>query len=297
MCQNESNPRNQKDRALPIGITLGILLMCALVFLSVQTKSTSQASMMMLVIPTADFYDVDGFDDDQTELDIILTDNSTVEEEPVSSSEASRRILEKALILHDEDGNVVIVQIKQMFGTFALRFFSAISEEEETDSETIPEAANQEPEEKVEQKSEPEAKEEKKDSLPPLTWDGPKLTKRAGVVQGPNGRETFYNLKMSGVIRLMRELGYSEDEYPYWVRDDGCKMFGPYIMVAANLKTRPKGTIIETSLGWAMVCDTGDFVKKYPNGIDIAVNWVVQYHIVSFTEPEKLIFLWLGSLY
>ena len=50
-------------------------------------------------------------------------------------------------------------------------------------------------------------------------------------------------------------------------------MVGRYIMVAANLKTRPKGTILETSLGTAIVVDTGTFVKKFPNGIDIAVNW------------------------
>jgi hypothetical protein len=52
-------------------------------------------------------------------------------------------------------------------------------------------------------------------------------------------------------------------------------MLGNYIMVAANLSTRPRGTIIETSLGTAIVCDTGSFVSSYPNGIDVAVNWVV----------------------
>lgn len=96
-----------------------------------------------------------------------------------------------------------------------------------------------------------------------------------GVFQGPNGRETFYNLNMNGIVSIMRNNGYSEEEYPYWVREDGCKMLGNYIMVAANLSTRPRGTIIETSLGTAIVCDTGSFVNSYPNGIDIAVNWVV----------------------
>lgn len=99
------------------------------------------------------------------------------------------------------------------------------------------------------------------------------LTARNGVFHGPSGRETYYNLPMGGVIKYMRHLGYSKEEYPYWIRDDGCKMLGPYIMVAANLKIRPKGTILETSLGTAIVCDTGGFVKKYPKGIDIAVNW------------------------
>ena len=99
------------------------------------------------------------------------------------------------------------------------------------------------------------------------------ITVQSGVFNGPSGRETFYNLPMKGVISHMRKLGYDAEEFPYWVRDDGCKMLGPYIMVAANLKTRPYGTILETSMGTAIVCDTGTFVKKYPNGIDIAVNW------------------------
>jgi Predicted solute binding protein len=96
-----------------------------------------------------------------------------------------------------------------------------------------------------------------------------------GVFQGPSGRETFYNLNMSLVIKYMRDLGYSEEEYPYWVREDGCKMLGNYIMVAANFSIRPKGTILETSLGTAIVCDTGSFVSDYPEGIDVAVDWVI----------------------
>jgi len=94
-----------------------------------------------------------------------------------------------------------------------------------------------------------------------------------GVFNGPSGRETYYNLNMDGVIAGMRSLGYSEEEYPYWIREDGCKMFGPYIMVAANWDIRPRGTILETSLGTAIVVDTGSFVNTYPEGVDIAVNW------------------------
>lgn len=94
-----------------------------------------------------------------------------------------------------------------------------------------------------------------------------------GTFNGPSGKETYYNLDMNGVIDIMRNMGYSEEEYPYWIREDGCKMFGDYIMVAADLKTRPKGTIIETSLGTAMVVDTGDFAKTNPTQIDIATNW------------------------
>ena len=107
----------------------------------------------------------------------------------------------------------------------------------------------------------------------PTTWSGPRLSRSSGVCQGPSGRETYYNLDMSGCVAMMRAKGYNSTDYPYWVRSDGCKMLGPYIMVAANLKIRPKGTILETSLGWAIVCDTGGFVRNYPYGLDIAVNW------------------------
>ena len=107
----------------------------------------------------------------------------------------------------------------------------------------------------------------------PTTWDGPVLTKEIGGNMGPAGRETYYNLPMQGCINKMRSLGYSEEEYPYWVRDDGAKMFGRYVMIAANWKIRPLGTIIETSLGWSIVVDTGDFVTDYPYGVDIAVDW------------------------
>ena len=68
----------------------------------------------------------------------------------------------------------------------------------------------------------------------------------------------------------MKDLGY---DFEYWVRDDGVKMFGDYIMVAADFETRPLGTILETTLGTAIVVDTGEFVAEYPDGIDIAVTW------------------------
>lgn len=87
-----------------------------------------------------------------------------------------------------------------------------------------------------------------------------KLTPYSGTIYGPSGKETYYNLDMSYVCTLMQEEGFY---YDYWVRDDGCKMYGPYIMVAADLRIRPKGTLIETSLGTAMVCDTGLFAYMY----------------------------------
>ena len=104
-------------------------------------------------------------------------------------------------------------------------------------------------------------------------WSEGQITKERGGCMGPSGRETYYNLRMDNCVAFMRELGYDELEYPYWIRDDGAKMLGLYVMCAANWKIRPKGTIIPTSLGDAIVVDTGEFVKDYPNGVDLAVDW------------------------
>ena len=101
-------------------------------------------------------------------------------------------------------------------------------------------------------------------------WKGPVLTKSRGTITGPSGKETYYNLNMNGVVRIMRRMG-NEDEY--WVRDDGVKMLGDYVMVAANLSIRPRGSLVETSLGTGIVCDTGTFVHSNPTQIDVAVAW------------------------
>ena len=100
----------------------------------------------------------------------------------------------------------------------------------------------------------------------------PHLTKQSGVFYGPSGKETYYNLPMGRVINYMRELGYTTEEYPYWVRNDGVKMLGDYVMVAADLSTYSKGSIVLTSLGKGIVCDTGAFAGSSVS-LDIAVNW------------------------
>ena len=103
-------------------------------------------------------------------------------------------------------------------------------------------------------------------------WRGPVLTARAGTVMGPSGKETYYNLPMQGVVRIMRNMGFSESEYSYCVRDDGVKMFGSYVMCACNLSVHPRGSLVETSLGTGICVDTGGFAKHNPYQIDIATN-------------------------
>ena len=96
------------------------------------------------------------------------------------------------------------------------------------------------------------------------------LTPSAGVFYGPSGKETYYNLDISGFISIMRGMGNNDE---YWVRMDGAKMLGDYIMVAADLNKHPRGSIVETSLGQGIVCDTGSFTYKSDTQLDIAKNW------------------------
>ena len=99
------------------------------------------------------------------------------------------------------------------------------------------------------------------------------LTKRGGVFYGPSGNEKSYNLNMSGVVTIMRNSGCSSEEYPYWVREDGAKMLGDYVMVAADLSVHPRGSVIETSLGTGLVCDLCVGATYGDTVLDIAVNW------------------------
>lgn len=92
------------------------------------------------------------------------------------------------------------------------------------------------------------------------------LTKSGGTFEGPSGHETWYNRPMGKCIDNMSSFGYSLDNYR--VRDDGVKMLGEYVMCAANTETWPKGSLIPTSLGKAIVvdhCEAGN--------VDICVTW------------------------
>ena len=95
-----------------------------------------------------------------------------------------------------------------------------------------------------------------------------------GIFDGPYGRESYYTI-MSYVLDDMRDRGYSEEDYPYWVREDGVEMLGDYVIVAANIEKAPYGTIVSTSLGDGIVCDmTGlSFGEDPENCIDISTQW------------------------
>ena len=102
------------------------------------------------------------------------------------------------------------------------------------------------------------------------SYSGPVLTPWLGTIMGPSGKETYYNLNMSGVVSIMQNAGYN---YEYWVRDDGVKMYGDYVMAACGFDVRPRGTLVQTSLGLAICADTGTFSYSNPYQIDIAVSW------------------------
>lgn len=102
-------------------------------------------------------------------------------------------------------------------------------------------------------------------------WTGKKLNRHDGAVYGPSGKETYYNLNMSRCIYYMQRLGYYEH---YWVRSDGVKMYGNWVMGAANLSIYPKGSIVKSTLGDVIICDTGEFTRNGSGvALDIAVTW------------------------
>jgi len=94
--------------------------------------------------------------------------------------------------------------------------------------------------------------------------------------------ETYYNLPMEGLIEALdRSWAYYDcinrdiiddilENSGYWIRNDGVKMFGDYVIVAAELTQFPRGTIVETSLGTGMVLDTGEGGYDW---FDLATNW------------------------
>ena len=128
-------------------------------------------------------------------------------------------------------------------------------------------------EENVEEIKE-DVKEDAKANPTPIPAEGV-LTKSKGTVQFDGHKETYYNLNMSKVVsNAKKKIQAAQDEnWEYWEREDGAKMLGDYIMVAADQKIHPYGSLVNTSLGMGIVVDTGTFIQTNPQQIDIAVTW------------------------
>lgn len=140
----------------------------------------------------------------------------------------------------------------------------------EPPTEAPTESITEKPQVEEEEYEEDSYEEESYDDVEVPDWDGAVLTASAGRIQGPSGEETYYNLPMDGVISIMKSCGY---DYEYSIREDGVKTYGGYVMCAANLDLRPRGSLIQTTLGMGIVCDTGGFAYGNPTQLDIAVTW------------------------
>ena len=107
------------------------------------------------------------------------------------------------------------------------------------------------------------------------------LTASKGVNMGPSGKETYYNLDMSGIVNAAHTnaWGVPAEYLPnisgeYWIREDGVKMLGDYAMVAVDLSVHPRGSLLQTSVGTAVAVDTGSFCHNGSGvSVDIATNW------------------------
>ena len=99
-----------------------------------------------------------------------------------------------------------------------------------------------------------------------------KLNKRDGVNYYKGTKETYSNLDMSKIYeRADRNFG---SHHKKWTREDGVKMYGPYVVLAVPFDVYPYGTTdIETSLGLGVALDTGAFAETNKSQIDVAVDW------------------------
>lgn len=100
--------------------------------------------------------------------------------------------------------------------------------------------------------------------------EGRVLTKKGGINTFEGHQESWYNLKMTKVIQRAQANGITG---VYWESPDGLKMYGSYIIVAANYEVYPYGSLVNISRGMGIVLDTGEFIKDDPMLIDLAVTW------------------------
>ena len=200
-----------------------------------------------------------------TKLMLIVLVLQVLEGQPILAKSPAQSLIEAKV--------AEVTQVKSDMEEAQRKAEEAAMEAEEKAKQEAEE--KQKAEEASKQESEQSSSEASTDSqnTTSSSWTGSVLSAASGVNYGPSGKETYYNLDMSGVVSIMRGMGFSEAEYPYSVRSDGAKMLGDYIMVAANLSTHPRGTLVETSMGTGLVCDTGGFAVGNANQLDIATSW------------------------
>lgn len=94
------------------------------------------------------------------------------------------------------------------------------------------------------------------------------LTAQLGKITFNNHIETWYDLNMSKICQRAYESGIQSE---YSVNDNGVKMYGNYVIVAADWNIHPYGSLVETSHGTGIVLDT--HTAKDRALIDIATTW------------------------
>lgn len=92
------------------------------------------------------------------------------------------------------------------------------------------------------------------------------LTATLGRISYSGHTETWYDLPMSNVVANAQEVIPCE----YWIRDDGVKMFGQWVIVASHPSVT-RYSLVDTSLGQGIVLDrhTAGDTELY----DIATDW------------------------
>ena len=82
-----------------------------------------------------------------------------------------------------------------------------------------------------------------------------------------NMTETWYDLDMSKVVANAQAAGIPCE---YSVREDGVKMFGPWVIVASHPSVT-KYSFVETSLGTGIILDRHEMDDR--DLYDIATTW------------------------
>ena len=93
------------------------------------------------------------------------------------------------------------------------------------------------------------------------------LTAALGRIQYGNHTETWYDLPMDKVVSNAQAAGIA---CKYTVREDGVKMFGPWVIVASHPSVT-RYSFVETSLGTGIVLDR--HTCQDAELIDIATDW------------------------
>lgn len=94
------------------------------------------------------------------------------------------------------------------------------------------------------------------------------LTAKLGKIEYAGHLETWYDLPMQKVVERADEATGLTDMY--WIRSDGTKMYGEWVIVASHPSV-PRFSFVETSLGTGIILDRHTVDNK--NLYDIATDW------------------------